>query len=489
MTAPVIIAKDVSARQYGKTVLDGISFELAEGQHLAILGESGSGKTSLAKAIAGKLFVSGNIEIHYRTETGYTGKPVFVEHSHVFRNLSNVANFYYQQRYNSSDAGDARTLEQELANSNPNPGEMDLLLTQLSLSHRRQTPLIQLSNGEQKKFQLAMALLQRPGVLVLDKVFTGLDTASRKELHQIINDRASAGTTIVLVTDERELPDCTTHIAWLEKGKLTCFSERKEFTPPQPAHHPPLGGQPKATFLPAPATRYERIVKMTDVSIRYGDKTVLFNINWDVRPGERWLISGHNGAGKSTLLSLVTADNPQAYAQQIYLFDKRRGSGESIWDIKKNIGFISPELHRYFDPSTIVHQVIASGLFDTMGLFKRLDAALEKRVDDWIRVFGLAAEKHKPLHLLPAGRQRLALLARALIKHPVLLVLDEPCQGLDTGQAGQFLELIDEVCRQAGTTLIYVSHYDNEIPRSITHTLELHQGQQINLYREQALTA
>ena len=106
---------------------------------------------------------------------------------------------------------------------------------------------------------------------------------------------------------------------------------------------------------------------MNDVTIRYGDKIILDNINWDVVQGERWLVKGHNGAGKSTLLSLITADNPQAYSQDIQLFDKETPNRRSIWDIKKHIGYVSPELHRYFDFGATVHNVIASGLFGYYG--------------------------------------------------------------------------------------------------------------------------
>ena len=490
MTTPSIILKSISVNQYGKTVLDNISFELSDGQHLAIVGESGSGKSALAKAIAGKLFTKGSIEIQYPDDAVLPAKPVLLEAVASFRNLSNVTQFYYQQRYNSCDAEDTLTVEQELAKTNALKDETELLLDQLSLKHRKQTPLIQLSNGEQKKLQLIKALLLKPKVLILDNVFVGLDVESRKELHHIIDQYASTGTAIVLVTDERELPSCITHIAEMYKGKLTRFTVKKNFVPFHPENNEKKETrQATNSLFPGSPELFDFIVNMKNVTIQYGDRIILHHINWQVKQGERWLVKGHNGAGKSTLLSLITADNPQAYSQEIYLFDRKRGSGESIWDIKKHIGFVSPELHKFFDAGSSVHHVIASGFFDTMGLFRQLNTEQEQRVKDWISFFDLEGYYSQPLFLLPAGQQRRALLARALIKNPSLLVLDEPCQGLDDHQTKQFLQLIDEVCSRSPTTLIFVSHYEDEIPACITKKLELQQGKQINLYAEQALTA
>lgn len=487
MPSALIILKNISAQQYGKTVLDNISLELHPGQHLAIIGESGSGKSSLAKAIAGKLFTKGSIEIAYSAKSALQAKTILIEATETLKNLSNVSDFYYQQRFNSCDADDALTVEQELNRTTGLSPEAKTLLHQFNLTHRLQTPLIQLSNGEQKKLQLIKSLVLHPQLLLLDNVFIGLDVQSRKELHHIIDQQAEKGTTIILVTDERELPACITHIAELHQGKLVQLNERENFTALHLENNDDTGFIDASLFQDSTAS-FDSIVKMKNVTIQYGDKIILQNINWQVKQGERWLVKGHNGAGKSTLLSLITADNPQAYSQDIYLFDKKRGTGESIWDIKKQIGFVSPELHKFFDYGSSVHNVVASGLFDTMGLFRKLNGAQEELVNKWIGFFGLTNETHHPLSLLAAGQQRSALLARALIKNPVLLVLDEPCQGLDDHQTQHFLRLIDEICSQSSVTLIFVSHYDNETPRCITDKLELQQGRKTTLVKEQIVT-
>jgi molybdate transport system ATP-binding protein len=207
--------------------------------------------------------------------------------------------------------------------------------------------------------------------------------------------------------------------------------------------------------------------------VAYGNKKILSNINWQINRGERWLLKGVNGSGKSTLISLITGDHPQAYANKVFLFDKKRGSGESIWDIKKKIGFVSPELHWYFDKTISVYNTIASGFFDTIGVYKKLSDEQHNIVHQWLSFLNLTTKSEFSLSALSTSQQRLALLARALIKNPPLLILDEPCQGLDEQQVKDFVALIDDLFNQSNRTLIYVSHYENEIPKCINKCLNL----------------
>ncbi len=217
-------------------------------------------------------------------------------------------------------------------------------------------------------------------------------------------------------------------------------------------------------------------VKLVDTTVRYGEAIILNKINWEVRKGERWNVSGPNGAGKSTILSLITADNPQAYANEIWLFDRRRGTGETIWDIKRKIGFVSPELHLYFDSGVSCFEVVASGLFDTIGLFRPLTPEQEEMALLWMRLLSLEELRGKRLVQLSTGQQRMVLLARALIKNPPMLILDEPCQGLDEGQTDQFRALVTALCEAFDKTLVYVSHYRRELPACIDRFLQLDKG-------------
>jgi molybdate transport system ATP-binding protein len=216
---------------------------------------------------------------------------------------------------------------------------------------------------------------------------------------------------------------------------------------------------------------------MADVIIKYDKKTILNKINWQVNPGDKWALLGPNGAGKSTLLSLVNGDNPQAYANNIILFDKKRGTGESIWDIKSKIGFVSPELYQYFPTDNSCLQVIESGFYDTLGLFRQSSKTKADLALKWMQALEIDQYARTLLKNIPASAQRLCLLARALIKNPALLIFDEPCQGLDDHQQQHFKAVINAICELSPVTLIYVTHYQHEIPDSVDKVLRLDKGE------------
>ncbi|WP_431216837.1 ATP-binding cassette domain-containing protein [Puia sp. P3] len=455
----------------GSTLLDQLYWTVNPGEQWAITGPSGSGKTVLAHTLLGTHFHTGSISTAIR-------RIGIVEQQHRFRNRPGSTSLYYQQRFNSSDADQTITVGQELREYAGWEGQPDQWLDGLHISPLLNKPLIQLSNGENKRVQLGIALLNKPELLILDNPFLGLDTEGRATLHAIINNLAARGMQILLITSPNELPASITHVGRLAGGRWTFSGPRADFHPDdskEDARLDPVQLQELRAQLEQTAD-FGIAVKMVNTTIKYGKATILDNINWEVRKGECWNVSGPNGAGKSTILSLITADNPRAYANEIWLFDRRRGTGESIWDIKRKIGFVSPELHLYFDSSASCMEVIASGLFDTIGLFRPLSDEQETLTLRWMQLLSLKDLRHKRLPQLSTGQQRMVLLARALIKNPPMLILDEPCRGLDEEQTAHFRQLIDTLCRAFTTTLIYVSHYTQELPGCVDHFLRLDKG-------------
>ena len=477
-------------------VFTDLNFSINKGEHWAITGESGSGKSALLQTIAGNLNATGGtVHYHFFEEylqqyperKGYITHHkliALVEPKHHFRNLSNTTEFYYQQRYNSSDSEDALTVSAYLDAIKPLTAgsaywDFEKISSVLKLDPLKEKQLIKLSNGEGKRLRIAAALMKNPVLLLLDSPLTGLDVETRAEFNNIIGEIAASGITVVMATSPDELPDIIANVAVLKDGGITWRGAKNQFKT-HLATLPPATGidknEIKALLNLNVAETYRQIVHMKDVTIKYGNNVILDKINWDVKPGDKWALLGHNGAGKSTLLSLVNGDNPQAYANDIVLFDRQRGSGESIWDIKKKTGFVSPELHQYFPTDNSCLQVIESGYYDTLGLFrpsnpKRADIALR-----WMKALEIDKYARVLLKNIPASAQRLCLLARALIKNPPLLIFDEPCQGMDAHQVQHFKTLVDTICSLSNVTLIYVTHYQHEIPDSVDKVLRLEKG-------------
>ncbi len=488
MQKPSIIVKDLIVKTRENTVLDGISFSLQPNENLAILGNAQNGKTTLAKAIASQIHYKGNILTHFGDATKKHPRIELVEQRYFFKNLSGINDFYYQQRFNSFDAEDAPKISEELLKTNPvinkPSGKIDSTLKMLGIDHLKNAPLIQLSSGEHKRFQLAKALLNPPQLLILDAPYTGLDVQACKELNKILKDICGKGTQIILIPGIFPIPDFISHIAFLQNKGLGYFGEKEDFNLEKFISTEGTLFSYNNDLLPVSngEFQFETIVDMRNIRLQYGNHLILDHLNWKVRQGEKWLLTGRNGAGKSSLLSMITGDHPQAYCNEIYLFGKRRGSGESIWDIKGKTGYISPELDAYFNKNISCFQAIGSGYFDTIGLFKKLSKEQHDKILQWLDFLQISDMSMKPLHTFSTSLQRMVLLARALVKNPPLLVLDEPCQGLDQKQSARFISLIDDICYETNKTLIYVSHDQSNAPLCIQKVLEL-KNKDYQIYR------
>jgi len=478
-----IILNNVTVQQAGDLLLDRISFTLNAGDHLAVFGASGSGKSLLAKVLKGDLPHTGMIE--YK-RAGRRVQPViaYVPAVHPLKDHIPAIDLYDQQRFHTNTTADAVSLTGALLRKGT-AASVAQWLEKFQLTHHAHTPLTRLSYGELKKMQLIGHLLAGPDILILDRVFTGLDAKSRKILHTVINQLATEGVTIILITDRHELPASITHFVEMSEGAVINYAPVEKLGFMETMQH-------RKPDVPLPALKKAYhigpLIAMKQVNIRSGNTLLLNNINWQVNNGECWLIKGHNGAGKSTLLSLINGDNPQAYAQQISLFGKKRGSGESVWDIKRRIGFVSPELQHFFDGNIPVFQAVGSGLFDTLGLFRKLDETQVQKVNEWLSFFSLQDKAHHPMTALSGGEQRLVLIARALIKDPLMLALDGPCQGLDDNQSGMVVRLLERIHSETGMTLLFISHYEDEVPSCVKHIMELENGHP-TLYKKVARPA
>ena len=417
------------------------ALDIRRGEQVALVGENASGKSQLASVFAGR---HGAKYITFRDSYGSYGDR----------------NFFMQQRWNlftlegdPPSVGEA--LRQDAAESKDPEAALRRvqdLTTLFSMQPLLDKPLVTLSSGELRKYQLTRALLGGPEILVVDNPYIGLDPRTRALLTDLLTALSASMTLVLVLSRPAEIPPFVTHVIPVEDGKAGEKEPREAYLD---------------RVLP-PA-----VIRLRNVTIRFGERVILNSLNWTVREGEHWALTGANGSGKSTLLSLINADNPQAYAHDIELFGRPRGTGETIWDIKRKIGFVSPELHRAFRQDATALNIVTSGHFDTEGLFRKPSEEQREIARRWMEEFGIGDLAERPFLRLSSGEQRLCLVARAFVKDPPLYILDEPLQGLDEPQRKHVKALLDRYCGAPGKTLVMVTHYPEEYPGCIDHSLTL----------------
>jgi molybdate transport system ATP-binding protein len=485
----------VSVQKGDRTVLHTINWQIKENENWAIIGGNGAGKSTLLELIAGKIFpFKGTAQIpHYSA-------IAFVAKDYSFNRIVQSATQYYQQRFNSMDAEIAPTVIEILQNrikplgtvnensiKLPPPEfsdeEVARVSSLLKINHLLDRSIVTLSNGETRRTLITLSLLKKPKFLLLDNPFIGLDVESRHTLHEVLNQVAQSGIQIVIVSSINEIPDCMTNVIELKEGELKkLYTKPFEFTYKRASKEKLLYPEilEKIESNP-PKHDFSYAINMRNIVVTYKNKNVVDGVNWKVKKGEKWALMGPNGSGKSTLLSLITADNPQGYQNDYELFDWKRGTGESIWDIKQRIGYVSPELHLYFNRHTEVWKAVASGLFDSAGLFKKLSAEEHATVEDYLKLLNIHHLANRLITQLSSGEQRQVFLARALVKNPSLLLLDEPCQGLDYNHMVYFRDLVDELVLALSKTLVYVTHYPDEIPACVNKIIRLENGRTVEM--------
>jgi molybdate transport system ATP-binding protein len=490
-----ISLQNVFVRKYDSTVLSDFNWNIEKGQNWAIVGPNGSGKTVLLDVVAGKWPVASGKIVYGWTEA-LRDTIELASNDYSFNRIVSAGAEYYQQRFHAYESERAPTVhailtdqlkpvgtvDEKSVNLLPSKVSEEALLEVselLSITHLLEHPFVTLSNGETRRMLLAKSLLKKPKVLMLDNAFSALDVHSREVLRSALAALSAQGVMIIMATTATEIPACITHVLELNDGKVEKQSPIVDFNAKLDVTHLPKPDPSKLAHFGHPEfTNFKYALDLRNIKVKYHDQLILDNVSWKIAKGEKWALSGANGSGKSTLLSIITADNPQRFANDFDLFDQKRGGiGASIWDIKQKIGHVSPELHLYFPRNTTVFKTIASGFFDATGVFfKKLTDMQIERVHEVSELLHVHQLIEKDFSQLSKGQQRMVLLARALVKNPPLLILDEPCQGLDSEAIEYFKSVVDAVCDTPERTLIYVSHYPQEIPGCVMHFLKLEKG-------------
>ena len=506
-----------------------IDFELLQGEQVAIVGDNASGKSRLVDVLTGKLALMPMNGVQYDFAPS-KAKMVSDNIKYLtFKDSYGTSEgvYYHQQRWNQNDIDEtpivadlleeafrraeegvtrktvfdkfvvrdetpeeeAERMAKEEADKRETRRELERVKERLfEIFHLDQLVdkhIILLSSGELRKFQLTKTLMANPRVLIMDNPFIGLDVQARRQLSDFLTvlTKETCVSVVLVMSKTDDIPDFITHVVPVKDmrvGEKMTLQEYRDAMLPVPSRV--LSEEKEKAIMELPYSSAansdtplgtEQVIDLRNVNIRYGDRTILKDLSFTVMNGEHWALSGENGSGKSTLLSIVCADNPQSYANDIVLFGHRRGSGESIWDIKKHIGYVSPEMHRAYMRDFPAVDIVASGLSDVQGLYRKPRGEQRDVCLFWMDIFGVRHCADTSFLKLSSGEQRLVLLARAFVKDPSLLILDEPLHGLDLLNRRLVKDIIETFCKRKNKTMIMVTHYAEELPNNIDHSIYL----------------
>lgn len=479
--APLVSLNQVTLRVRDKQILAGTSWDIYIGEHWAVVGPNGAGKSTLVRALTGDVpVVRGEIFPPEPARLRQQAACLSFEHQRRLIEQEDRRDEHHAfsgRRDGGSRVGDFIRLPRRGTKNRPADA-----LERIQIEPLLERRIRELSSGEIRRFQMALALSASPRLLILDEPYDGLDPEVRAELAEIINELMDPERSVVLVTHRRrEIPPNATHVIGVKAGQVVFQGRREDVleagrmdrlyaSTPSGMPEPPAALQPQVQSGDAPP---EVLVDLRNVTVTHRGVPVFENLCWTVRSGQHWAVCGPNGSGKTTLLSLIVGDHPQAYANTVRVFEKLRGGGGSIGEIKAGIGLISAELQVRYRKAVTAEEVVLSGFFDSVGLYRRASSAQQAAARAWMESFGIQPLAAQKFNHLSHGEQRMVLLARAMVKPPRLLILDEPCQGLDAENRRLILRAVDRIAATGATTLLYVSHHPDETPACITRRLSL----------------
>jgi molybdate transport system ATP-binding protein len=464
-------------------------FAIEPGQHWCLFGPNGCGKSLLANLLAGKRLESSSYVSYDPSFDPVRDLHIvsFEEQQRLWEidNRLDISEF-------SGDAQDKGTVVEDLVRaSRSQQDQNDVLLAelieQLALEGVVSKGIRFLSSGQTRKVLIARSLYAYreglPQLLILDDPLESIDRDSQQRIRNTIEKTMSAQfSSLQLCRRAQDILPGVSHMAVMQSNSNRMQISRQGslaevLKTPEFADVGTVGIEATASLdalLPQVAPirdDSEELIRLEDVQASYGDSKVLVDVSWIMSGRDHVVIEGPNGCGKSTLLSLIDGENHKGYGQQVFLFSRLKGSGETIWETKKHFGIVSNELHNKYIKGWRVLDVVVSGFFDSVGLYDDSGTAQVGQARRWIATLGLEQWEKQYYHEISFGQQRLVLLARAMIKKPRLLILDEPCVGLDDFHRQLILKMLDTIAQRSLTNILYVTHVADEQPSCINQVL------------------
>jgi molybdate transport system ATP-binding protein len=447
-------------------------------QHTVVLGPNGSGKSALAAFLAGDgELLNGQRQVNSQIAWVSVEQQQTLIEAEKLKDCADIL-----------DIIPVPTTVQEILLEGLNPNEIDQGLLKrvtevFSLAAMLQRPFRALSTGETRKLLLAKALLSQADLMILDEPWDGLDTQACVDFNELLLE-ISTQTTLVLVLNRlSEVPSFCRQLVLMQSGSIQWQTQVEGDLAVQVTHISQLQHMQQQdlilpdkdsdSFAPHPLDVNAPLVKLTNAKVKYADNIVFSNLNWTIQAQQHWQVTGPNGSGKTCLLNLITGDHPQCYVNDIFVFGYQRGSGESIWEIKQYIGYLSNAFHLDYRVNCSLLHVVLSGFYDSIGMYQQATKNQILLAEQWLALMALEKQSARPFQELSFGDQRLVLLARAMVKHPALLILDEPCNGLDDINRLKVLALIELLAREGSTTLLYVNHHQEDVIPSIKNHLSM----------------
>ncbi|MDE8601760.1 molybdate ABC transporter ATP-binding protein ModF [Marinomonas sp. RSW2] len=482
-----ILFNKVTVNFDDRFTLSEINWTIEPNQHWVITGTNGSGKSALAAVLAGV----GGIE-----NGSISGLPKNVGLVSFEAQAELIAK---ELKKDDADIMDVISLgtpvNDMIFDRCQDPELAQALVVKFGLSRLLDRAFRKLSTGESRKVMLIRALSSKPDLLILDEPFDGLDVDTLAMLQEHLISIADTVPMIMVLNRFDEMPSFITHVAYMDKVSIEKKSSDKKSV--GKGHLAlTIDRQDKTAFnelyqllhlkntdlnIPAadPINKLpelepnQPLVRLKQATIQYGDTIIVNKLDWTIERGQHWQLSGPNGSGKTCVLSLITGDHPQCYTNDIFVFGFQRGNGESIWQIKQFIGYVSTALQWEYRVSTSCKNVIISGFYDSIGMYSKSTDNQKKIADQWLALLGMTDRADQSFNKLSYGDQRLLLIARAMVKHPPLLILDEPCLGLDDINRQLVLALIEKICEGKKTTVLYVNHHAEDKIKGIENYLGL----------------